>query len=158
MLRSRLMLLLITGLVFQSFLVFLVLNVHTCLVVAWPSEISFAYLQPCLNTAKRKRLSGEVEHHASQHIAYMFCIWQSTFSVTPLEGRTALSLLNAGQNMSGPNFAAERIFSGLWNSPNFRGVSCFQVQQVVLVRFFFQTKTPISLCSLGPCTGGRMMS
>ncbi|KAF8526103.1 FAD/FMN-containing dehydrogenase, partial [Gautieria morchelliformis] len=46
--------------------------------------------------------------------------FQSTFSVSALEGKTALSLLNAGQNMSGPNFVSEEIFYRLWNAPNFR--------------------------------------
>ncbi|KAF8587550.1 FAD-binding domain-containing protein [Ramaria rubella] len=45
--------------------------------------------------------------------------FQSTFSVTPFEGKNALSLLNAGQNRSAPNFVSEAVFYGLWCSPNF---------------------------------------
>jgi hypothetical protein len=39
----------------------LVLKVHVYLVVAWPSEISFTYIQPCSNRDKRQRLSSEEE-------------------------------------------------------------------------------------------------
>ncbi|KAE9397584.1 FAD/FMN-containing dehydrogenase [Gymnopus androsaceus JB14] len=45
--------------------------------------------------------------------------FQSTFSVTPSEGRAALLLLNSGQSYSTPNFVAERIFYNLWSAPNF---------------------------------------
>ncbi|KAF8903988.1 hypothetical protein CPB85DRAFT_1377016 [Mucidula mucida] len=45
--------------------------------------------------------------------------FQSTFSVTPFEGTTALNLLNAGQNVSFPNFISEGIFYALWAAPNF---------------------------------------
>ncbi|KAJ7779495.1 hypothetical protein DFH07DRAFT_509204 [Mycena maculata] len=45
--------------------------------------------------------------------------FQSTFSVTPLEGKTALALLNAGQNSSIANFASARTFYELWSVPNF---------------------------------------
>ncbi|KAG5642989.1 hypothetical protein DXG03_001805 [Asterophora parasitica] len=47
--------------------------------------------------------------------------FQSTFSVTELEGKTALGLLNGGQNLSAPNFITEGIFYGLWGAPNFHG-------------------------------------
>ncbi|KAK7045771.1 hypothetical protein VNI00_007172 [Paramarasmius palmivorus] len=46
--------------------------------------------------------------------------FQSTFSVTETEGKLALSLLNAGQNVSIQNFITEGIFYGLWSLPNFR--------------------------------------
>ncbi|THU82670.1 FAD-binding domain-containing protein [Dendrothele bispora CBS 962.96] len=45
--------------------------------------------------------------------------FQSTFSVTPFEGNTALTLLNSGQNLSAPNFISEGVFFGLWSAPNF---------------------------------------
>ncbi|KAF9037407.1 hypothetical protein BDZ89DRAFT_1090687 [Hymenopellis radicata] len=45
--------------------------------------------------------------------------FQSTFSVTPFEGTTALNLLNAGQNVSFPNFISEGVFYVLWAAPNF---------------------------------------
>ncbi|KAG6917160.1 hypothetical protein DXG01_003596 [Tephrocybe rancida] len=45
--------------------------------------------------------------------------FQSTFSVTDIEGNLALGLLNSGQNLSFPNFATEGIFYGLWSAPNF---------------------------------------
>ncbi|GLB45441.1 putative D-arabinono-1,4-lactone oxidase [Lyophyllum shimeji] len=45
--------------------------------------------------------------------------FQSTFSVTDVEGNLALSLLNSGQNASLPNFATEAVFYGLWSAPNF---------------------------------------
>ncbi|RDB15179.1 D-arabinono-1,4-lactone oxidase [Hypsizygus marmoreus] len=45
--------------------------------------------------------------------------FQSTFSVTEVEGNLALGLLNSGQNLSAPNFATEAIFFGLWSAPNF---------------------------------------
>ncbi|KIJ26677.1 hypothetical protein M422DRAFT_191925, partial [Sphaerobolus stellatus SS14] len=45
--------------------------------------------------------------------------FQSTFSLTPLEGKAALRLLNAGQDFSTPNFLAEKIFYDLWSMPNF---------------------------------------
>ncbi|KAJ7599845.1 hypothetical protein C8J56DRAFT_2065 [Mycena floridula] len=45
--------------------------------------------------------------------------FQSTFSVTPFEGNTALSLLNGGQNSSLGNFFSEFVFYTLWSSPNF---------------------------------------
>ncbi|TFK38933.1 hypothetical protein BDQ12DRAFT_745534 [Crucibulum laeve] len=45
--------------------------------------------------------------------------FQSTFSVTELEGNLALSLLNGGQNLSAPNFVTEATFFALWSAPNF---------------------------------------
>ncbi|KAF7288941.1 D-arabinono-1,4-lactone oxidase [Mycena indigotica] len=45
--------------------------------------------------------------------------FQSTFSVTSLEGDLALSLLNGGQNSSSANFFSAGIFYGLWSLPNF---------------------------------------
>ncbi|KAJ7456118.1 hypothetical protein FB451DRAFT_1354004 [Mycena latifolia] len=46
--------------------------------------------------------------------------FQSTFSMTALEGHTALALLNSGQNFSEPNFITEDIFYAIWTAPNFR--------------------------------------
>ncbi|KAJ6556979.1 hypothetical protein DFH09DRAFT_1037608 [Mycena vulgaris] len=46
--------------------------------------------------------------------------FQSTFSMTSLEGKTALALLNSGQNHSEPNFITEDIFYAIWTAPNFR--------------------------------------
>ncbi|KAJ6603491.1 hypothetical protein DFH09DRAFT_1242778 [Mycena vulgaris] len=46
--------------------------------------------------------------------------FQSTFSMTSLEGKAALALLNSGQNHSGPNFITEDIFYAIWTAPNFR--------------------------------------
>ncbi|KAJ7085118.1 hypothetical protein B0H15DRAFT_378094 [Mycena belliarum] len=46
--------------------------------------------------------------------------FQSTFSMTPLEGHAVLALLNSGQNLSAPNFIAEDLFHTIWNAPNFR--------------------------------------
>ncbi|KAJ7061642.1 hypothetical protein C8F01DRAFT_1137995 [Mycena amicta] len=45
--------------------------------------------------------------------------FQSTFSVTPLEGALAISLLNAGQNSSTANFFSADTFYALWAAPNF---------------------------------------
>ncbi|KAJ6540523.1 hypothetical protein B0H19DRAFT_1077929 [Mycena capillaripes] len=45
--------------------------------------------------------------------------FQSTFSVTSLEGNLALSLLNAGQNSSTANFFSADTFYALWSAPNF---------------------------------------
>jgi hypothetical protein len=45
--------------------------------------------------------------------------FQSTFSVTELEGNTARTLLDAGQNASAPNFFSEGVFYALWGAPNF---------------------------------------
>ncbi|KAJ7085138.1 hypothetical protein B0H15DRAFT_988641 [Mycena belliarum] len=45
--------------------------------------------------------------------------FQSTFSVTSLEGNLALSLLNGGQNSSIANFFSAGIFYALWSFPNF---------------------------------------
>ncbi|KAJ6626553.1 hypothetical protein B0H10DRAFT_1998774 [Mycena sp. CBHHK59/15] len=45
--------------------------------------------------------------------------FQSTFSVIPLEGSLALTLLNAGQNSSAANFFSADTFYALWSSPNF---------------------------------------
>ncbi|KAF5374157.1 hypothetical protein D9615_008869 [Tricholomella constricta] len=45
--------------------------------------------------------------------------FQNTFSVTELEGKLALGLLNGGQNASLPNFITEGIFYALWRTPNF---------------------------------------
>lgn len=73
MLRYRLMLLLITGLVFHQLLAFPVLN-YTYLVVARPSKIPFTYVQSCLDRRKRKCLSSEGEHSASRNITYILYI------------------------------------------------------------------------------------
>ncbi|PON22804.1 FAD/FMN-containing dehydrogenase [Trichoderma gamsii] len=45
--------------------------------------------------------------------------FQSTFSVTALEAGAAVVLLNSGKYSSIPNLAAEGIFFGLWEKPNF---------------------------------------
>ncbi|KAL7906784.1 FAD-binding domain-containing protein [Trichoderma velutinum] len=45
--------------------------------------------------------------------------FQSTFSVTALEGAAAVVLLNSGKISPFPNLAAEAIFFGLWEKPNF---------------------------------------
>ncbi|GJJ13322.1 hypothetical protein Clacol_007574 [Clathrus columnatus] len=45
--------------------------------------------------------------------------FQSTFSVTPLEGYTGRTLLDMGQDVSWPNFLAEKIFYDIWCAPNF---------------------------------------
>ncbi|KAJ7738986.1 hypothetical protein B0H16DRAFT_1729661 [Mycena metata] len=45
--------------------------------------------------------------------------FQSTFSVTSLEGNLALSLLNAGQNDSTANFFSADTFYAIWSAPNF---------------------------------------
>ncbi|RFU73646.1 fad fmn-containing dehydrogenase [Trichoderma arundinaceum] len=45
--------------------------------------------------------------------------FQSTFSVTALEAGAAVVLLNSGKFSSIPNLAAEGIFFGLWEKPNF---------------------------------------
>ncbi|KAF7357118.1 Fad fmn-containing dehydrogenase [Mycena sanguinolenta] len=45
--------------------------------------------------------------------------FQSTFSVTPIEGNLALSLLNAGQNSSRANFFSADTFYAIWSAPNF---------------------------------------
>ncbi|KAJ7907133.1 hypothetical protein B0H13DRAFT_2233495 [Mycena leptocephala] len=45
--------------------------------------------------------------------------FQSTFSVTSLEGNLALALLNAGQNSSTANFFSADTFYALWAAPNF---------------------------------------
>ncbi|KAF7299994.1 D-arabinono-1,4-lactone oxidase [Mycena kentingensis (nom. inval.)] len=45
--------------------------------------------------------------------------FQSTFSVTPIEGALGLSLLNAGQNSSTANFFSADTFYALWSAPNF---------------------------------------
>ncbi|KAJ7107901.1 hypothetical protein C8R44DRAFT_320719 [Mycena epipterygia] len=45
--------------------------------------------------------------------------FQSTFSVTSVEGNLALSLLNGGQNSSTANFFSADVFYGLWSAPNF---------------------------------------
>ncbi|KAJ6479535.1 hypothetical protein C8R47DRAFT_1219084 [Mycena vitilis] len=45
--------------------------------------------------------------------------FQSTFSVTSLEGNLALSLLNAGQNSSTANFFSADTFYAIWSAPNF---------------------------------------
>ncbi|KAL7933469.1 hypothetical protein V8C35DRAFT_304486 [Trichoderma chlorosporum] len=45
--------------------------------------------------------------------------FQSTFSVTALEAAAAVVLLNSGKVSPLPNLAAEGIFFGLWEKPNF---------------------------------------
>ncbi|KAJ4857584.1 FAD binding domain-containing protein [Trichoderma breve] len=45
--------------------------------------------------------------------------FQSTFSVTALEAAAAVVLLNSGKISPFPNLAAEGIFFGLWEKPNF---------------------------------------
>ncbi|KAJ7245929.1 hypothetical protein B0H12DRAFT_1203407 [Mycena haematopus] len=45
--------------------------------------------------------------------------FQSTFSVTPIEGNLAYSLLNAGQNSSTANFFSADTFYAIWSAPNF---------------------------------------
>ncbi|KAK6995797.1 Fad fmn-containing dehydrogenase [Favolaschia claudopus] len=45
--------------------------------------------------------------------------FQSTFSVTPIEGALAIALLNGGQNSSFANFASAATFYALWAAPNF---------------------------------------
>ncbi|KAK5997940.1 L-gulonolactone oxidase 3-like protein [Cladobotryum mycophilum] len=45
--------------------------------------------------------------------------FQSTFSVTALEGGAAVVLLNSGKLGYLPNLAAEGIFFGIWEKPNF---------------------------------------
>ncbi|KAJ7651931.1 hypothetical protein B0H17DRAFT_1215095 [Mycena rosella] len=51
--------------------------------------------------------------------------FQSTFSVTALEGNLALSLLNNGQNSSTANFVSADIFYALWSAPNFHGTELY---------------------------------
>ncbi|KAG7444062.1 FAD-binding domain-containing protein [Guyanagaster necrorhizus] len=45
--------------------------------------------------------------------------FQSTFSVTEIEANLALTLLNAGQNLSLPNFFSESVLYAIWTAPNF---------------------------------------
>ncbi|KAK0185603.1 hypothetical protein F5146DRAFT_1070711 [Armillaria mellea] len=45
--------------------------------------------------------------------------FQSTFSVTDIEANLALTLLNAGQNLSLPNFFSESVLYAIWTAPNF---------------------------------------
>ncbi|KAJ7149432.1 hypothetical protein C8R43DRAFT_1007086 [Mycena crocata] len=45
--------------------------------------------------------------------------FQSTFSLSDLEGSLALSLLNGGQNSSTANFFSADLFYALWAAPNF---------------------------------------
>ncbi|KAJ7836070.1 hypothetical protein B0H14DRAFT_3705634 [Mycena olivaceomarginata] len=58
--------------------------------------------------------------------------FQSTFSVTPVEGALALALLNGGQNSSTANFFSADTFYALWSAPNFHGVSSLLSLQTVL--------------------------
>ncbi len=46
--------------------------------------------------------------------------FQSTFSVTAVEGNTARILLDSGKYASTSNMLAETIFFNLWSAPNFR--------------------------------------
>lgn len=45
--------------------------------------------------------------------------FQSTFSLTDTEASLALTLLNAGQNLSLPNFFSESVLYAIWTAPNF---------------------------------------
>ncbi|KAJ9155438.1 FAD/FMN-containing dehydrogenase [Pleurostoma richardsiae] len=45
--------------------------------------------------------------------------FQSTFSVTPIEGWAAWNLLNSGKYLETSNMLAEEIFFGQWEKPNF---------------------------------------
>jgi L-gulonolactone oxidase len=45
--------------------------------------------------------------------------FQSTFSVTALEGNAARILLDSGKVLATSNMLAETIFFGIWEKPNF---------------------------------------
>ncbi|KIY68435.1 FAD-binding domain-containing protein [Cylindrobasidium torrendii FP15055 ss-10] len=49
--------------------------------------------------------------------------FQSTFSLTDIEGSLANTLLGSGQNNSWQNFITEGIFYALWSAPNFHSES-----------------------------------